>query len=393
MKCLTLAVALFVWTFSYGQIISMFTWDDAGNPTTQADIGPDATSISGSAIIDAGGTGGTTGLNAGLPKANINMVLPGSPTFDVPGIDVSFDFQREESSGDWFDRGSFLRLDGCNNLAVTYRVDDGGGGFTEISSGNVFAIPNDDTYRNYRFYYLPTSGYGALLVDGVEVWNNDGPDNRDMYWTGAGNIIIGNGLDGTGNNDTFLDNLIIGNVTSTALPIELVRFSANPVQEAVQLNWTTKSEQNNAFFTIERSKNGLGWEFVTEVEGAGDSSTKIDYETIDQRPYLGLSYYRLKQTDFNGDYSYSDIVSVFLEGPSELIVYPNPSSGGQFSINLEGLREEDVQLVDVSGRKVAYSLHASDQGTVIDVSEVPVGVYFLNVLTSGQSLSHRVLIE
>ena len=247
MKSIALLFGILLIGTANGQIISMFAWDNAANPVTTADIGPDANSASASAICDAGGAGGTNGLNCGLPKANLNMDITGSPTFDVAGIDLSFDYHREEGTADWFDRGNYLRLDGCANLAVTYRVDDGGGGFTQISSGNVYAIPNDDTYRNYRFYYLPATGYGALLVDGVEVWNNDGPDNRDMYWTGAGNITIGNGQDGTGFNDTHMDNLIIGSVTTSALPIELVKFSANPVKEAIKLSWTTKSEQSNYY--------------------------------------------------------------------------------------------------------------------------------------------------
>ena len=93
-KPITFAL-LFYFTFSFAsaQIISQFTWD-SGSPTT-ADVGPNATGISASAVVASNGVGGTSGLNAGLPKMNIQMVLPGSPTFDVAGIDVSIDYQRE----------------------------------------------------------------------------------------------------------------------------------------------------------------------------------------------------------------------------------------------------------------------------------------------------------
>ncbi|MGB1102926.1 MAG: hypothetical protein ACPG21_04800 [Crocinitomicaceae bacterium] len=196
--------------YADAQVISQFNFDS--DPVTTAAVGPDATSVSGSALSDVGGVGGTNGLNARLAKADINMIITGSPTFDVDGINVSFDYHREENAGSFFVLGSSLEIQGCNNLSVRYRVDNGGGGFTLVNSGTVYAIPNDDTYRNYRFAYTPCDGIGQLFVDGVSVWSNDGPDNRPMYWVGAGDEEICERIDGTGNNDTFFDNLIIGEV-------------------------------------------------------------------------------------------------------------------------------------------------------------------------------------
>ena len=122
----------------YGQIISQFTWDT--NPVTMADIGPDAVSVRSSATSSPNGVGGTNGLNAGLPKQDHNVNIADYPIFDVGGIDFSFDYQRDESQGAFFTRGNSLVIDGCANLSVRYRVDNGIGGFNTISSGNAFAI-------------------------------------------------------------------------------------------------------------------------------------------------------------------------------------------------------------------------------------------------------------
>ena len=158
-----LALCLFP-LMSFGQIISFFEFDTPG--VTRATIGPDAYTISSSAFSDVGGVGGTTGLNAGNPKMNLDMYVTGSPTFDINGIDLSLDFQREENVGEFWRRGNSLIFAGASNLSVSYRVEDGAGGFKTVNSGNVYAIPNDDTFRNYRFMYLPATGMGMLYVDG-----------------------------------------------------------------------------------------------------------------------------------------------------------------------------------------------------------------------------------
>lgn len=221
-----LLIAVFVSSIytSFSQIVSQFEFDS--NPVTNATIGPNASAISTSATSSAGGVGGTNGLNAGLPKMNINMVIPGSPTFDVPGIDVSFDFQRDENGGTFFERGNSLRMNGITNLSVQYRVDDGVGGYNVVNSGNIYSLPNDNTFRNYRFVYTPCDGVGMVLVDGVVIWSNDGPDNRDMYWVGAGNVEFGRGMDGTGFNRTMVDNLIIGSVDCSPLPVDFLTINA-----------------------------------------------------------------------------------------------------------------------------------------------------------------------
>ena len=365
------------------QIISQFTWEM--DPPTTADIGPNGTAISASAFVDVGGAGGTFGLNAGTPKADINMTIPGSPTFDVPGIDISFDYQREESQCDWWRRGNSVILDGSNQFSVTYRVDDGGGGFNTVTSGNVFNIPNDDTFRNYRFIYLNTSGQGFLMVNGVVVWTNDGPDNRDLYWTGAGDVTVGQGCDGTGNNDTFMDNLIVGSVTFSGLPVELAEYTATVTKESsVYLHWITKSEKNNDYFEVERSADGENWERISKIDGAGNSTYTNEYIYEDYNPYKGVSYYRLKQVDFDGEYEYSDIRSVAIYG-STTSPYPNPAEDHVW-IDLVGVKPSNVVLTDASGRSMLVNVIEENGRTYIDVSNVPSGTYFLMILTTEKEV-------
>jgi hypothetical protein len=382
MKKLTLITAFLTLTCSiHSQIISQWSWDS--NPVTNADIGPNATSVSGSATSDVGGVGGTNGLNAGTPKADISMFVPGSPTFDVEGIDVSFDYHREESQCNWVRRGNSLIIDGSNQFSVSYRVDDGGGGFNTVNSGNAFNIPNDDTYRNYRFIYLSVTGEGFLLVDGAVVWYNDGPDNRALYWTGAGDLEIGDGCDGTGNNDTFMDNLIIGAVTFSGLPIELLNFSAKPKMSTVELKWSTASETDNDFFTLERSKNGKDWVEIGTVEGAGTSNAQLDYSFEDESPLNGKSYYRLKQTDFNGDFEYSKVEHVTFEGLADNVqLFPNPTSG-ELNMVFEKVGS-GWSIMNLLGQDLSQEiviLLENPYEVKLDVSNLADGFYFIKTDT------------
>lgn len=378
----TLYLVLFACTgFSVkAQVLSQFTWNS--NPVTTAAVGPNATSVSGSAVSSPGGVGGTNGLNAGLPTADINLTIPtGGGLFDVSGIDVSIDYQRDESVGNFFTRGSSLIISGASNLSVSYRVDNGAGGFNTVTSGNVYAIPNDNTFRTYRFVYLPTTGTGSLFVNGTSVWTNDGPDNRSMYWTGSGNIVIGALLDGASQNQTFLDNLIIGAVTSSPLPIELLRFEAGIFINQVELFWETATEKNNHYFEVERSANVEQWETIGQVKGAGNSSSRKYYSFVDGSPIIGTSYYRLKQTDFDGRFSYSSIRSVSVEKykEAELKVYPNPTKS-DIHIQSNTLKKEDVLFFDVLGKEVSRDckfIFESPQGLVFDLSALEKGIYLI----------------
>jgi len=95
-----------------------------------------------------------------------------------------------------------------------------------------------------------------------------------------------------------------------ALPIELVNFSAALLNGVVLIKWQTASESENDFFSIQRSKDGFVWEEIAVVDGAGNSSALLDYMEEDRSPYLGISYYRLKQVDMNGDFTYSPVSMV-----------------------------------------------------------------------------------
>ena len=133
----------------------------------------------------------------------------------------------------------------------------------------------------------------------------------------------------------------------TTLPITLLSFDAEKKIDVVFLSWTTLSEINNDYFTIEKTKDGKNYSEVGKVKGAGNANEQLDYRLIDETPYNGLSYYRLKQTDFNGDFSYSELRAVEFNLPNlleESNVYPNPTNGEQLFFRLYSKEKGELEL-------------------------------------------------
>ncbi len=129
----------------------------------------------------------------------------------------------------------------------------------------------------------------------------------------------------------IMDNI---SIVISPLPIELLYFNAEIInKQSVLTTWETATELNNDFFTVEKSTNSLDWEIVGIIKGGGTTTQRLKYNYTDYLPYQGISYYRLKQTDFNGDFKYSSMQSIVMEIPDEISVFPNPSTIHVLNIN------------------------------------------------------------
>lgn len=135
------------------------------------------------------------------------------------------------------------------------------------------------------------------------------------------------------------------------LPVELMDFSATPVSSKVRVEWATASEQDNAYFTVERGRTPEELVRIGTVEGAGTSHAVLQYVFHDSDPLPGLSYYRLKQTDLDGTTSYSEVAPVsFLPGGG-IRVLPDGAGLG-WVVSLDTPVTGEWLLVDMLGRAV-----------------------------------------
>ncbi|MFT6971797.1 MAG: hypothetical protein ACJAXX_002372 [Roseivirga sp.] len=132
-----------------------------------------------------------------------------------------------------------------------------------------------------------------------------------------------------------------------ALPITLISFNTNVRSDNnVSIAWTTADETNNSHFTIERSHNGIDFAGITLIQGAGNNELNNEYRWVDTKPIAGNNYYRLRQTDFNGESSLSEMLRVFIEfefANSQFNVYPNPVEIGE-SLIIKYAVSEKIQL-------------------------------------------------
>ncbi|MFW5758400.1 MAG: T9SS type A sorting domain-containing protein, partial [Bacteroidota bacterium] len=141
------------------------------------------------------------------------------------------------------------------------------------------------------------------------------------------------------------------------LPVNLISFQAKIKDRVVYIDWITASEINNHFFTLEKSANGIHFSELLKVNGAGTTSSTTHYEAIDKNPLRGTTYYRLKQTDFDGSYEYSDIIAVSNNTPTDnepFRIYPNPTGSGNINIATSGEKDVDFKIFDITG-KIVYS--------------------------------------
>lgn len=172
------------------------------------------------------------------------------------------------------------------------------------------------------------------------------------------------------------------------LPIELVSFTGKDEDGMNVLEWTTSSEITNDYFTVEKSTNGIQFYEYKRIPGAGNSNTLLNYSITDEEPSEGITYYRLKQTDFNGDFKYSDMISV-KSGPqdNELNIYPNPVNDFlKIHSNLKNVVE--IILTDHVGKTIKK---INMQNSAVDVSDLQPGLYFLIIKLPEKSFVKQII--
>ena len=162
---------------------------------------------------------------------------------------------------------------------------------------------------------------------------------------------------------------------ASLLPIELTAFSAEKVEKSVHLHWQTASETNNRGFEVQRSDDGARWQEIGFVNGNGTTTETQHYILIDKEPLGGTNYYRLRQIDFDGTASLSNIVAVKgSDKHSELKLNPNPASDVVEIKGVDLTSEPLLKIMDATGRPLREQRLSS---STLDVSALPPGMYYL----------------
>ncbi len=187
-----------------------------------------------------------------------------------------------------------------------------------------------------------------------------------------------------------------GYPAAAALPIELLSFRARPVRSEVKINWVTATETNTDYFTVERSADGVMYEAVASVPGAGNSSINTYYNIYDSNPLAGLSFYRLRETDLDGTNVYFQPVSVHFDNISgEFEMTASHSSNDQIVVTILSSSQDDFVLdfYDSIGKLLYHhsgKLERGYQDFTIPLSNKAVGICMITARTPYNFISKRV---
>ncbi len=243
-----------------------------------------------------------------------------------------------------------------------------------------------------------TGGVVDMTALRVAHWNSATPIWEDFGGSIVGGSTVADGSIMVSNVSNFSPFTISTTDAINPLPVEMLSFNAKVNNNIVDVNWETSSEINNDYFTIERSIDGVNFEEVATISGAGNSNEIKDYYYPDLSPFSGTSYYRIKQTDFDATFKYSEIKSVNFETETDnlgIIMYPNPVENTN-SVNIDFSNNiEDVvfKILDMYGRavNVEYSINANN--VVLKTQELSKGIYFINLLIDGTKISRKLIVK
>lgn len=247
----------------------------------------------------------------------------------------------------------------------------------------------------------------TCLIDGDLLVHGNGSMDVEGYLQVTGDVTTsGNGsVCGTGITEVW------GNISGSGwcmglsvLPVELLSFNGSlDENQQIVLKWATATENNNSHFLLEKSSDGLDFQFVTEVQGAGNSSEETRYAFTDTEPLTGTSYYRLTQVDLDGQTEVFDILAVQVEdnsaGICELNVVPNPCVPSCTAVLTDCgdqmIRAEIMdaggnyiqQLVPVKTGKDAYSFHLNEDNLLAP------GMYIISAATQRQRTAQKIVVK
>lgn len=398
-QILSLLITFPIILSAQSNLISHFTWDN--NSTTQADVGPNATSISASSYSDINGVNNTNGLNAGNnPKKDINLVLPGHH-FDVDGIEMEIDFQRDESTGYFYSRGNSIKFGiSSGKLRIQYRLSDGTGGYIQHVHTNLFSVPFDDTYRTYKFSYNNFTGEATVSVNSVVIWSKT-ESGEPLFWSGAGDMIIGSGLDGTGYNKTFLDNSKISEIVDVVLPIQFQIISIENENNLPKVGWETLYEKENSHFLVEKSNDGIEFENIGIVDGSGNSNSSIEYSFLDEEYNNGEKvYYRINQVDKEGKNTFSKTLTYVTDINANQLsnVYPTllNQPNQELTLEFQSINELPINLsiYSINGKLLSVKTIGLNKGNNLILLDSKIenrGNYILIAENNGNVFSSKLV--
>jgi hypothetical protein len=231
------------------------------------------------------------------------------------------------------------------------------------------------------------------------LWSNGETDSL-IYATGPGlysvNTFYANGCNS-------ITSILLSQ--PDPLPIDLLNFAATLIEKEILIYWSTATEINNSYFSLEHSADGLNWNELAVIDGAGNSNSTKQYSFLDQNPFPSWNYYRLMQVDFDGHFTYSSSISKEWKKigapPASIKIYPNPSFKRELQIELDNYvigAKIELTIVNNLG-KIVYTTNFRPETSPLTTTKLelnlenslPGGIYFLVYRCGMEELMKKLI--
>lgn len=239
---------------------------------------------------------------------------------------------------------------------------------------------------------MTLGGDADITIDGTLNISGDLTAGNNSSLSGSGTVTVG-GACFEGNTNFC---------SQGPLPVELLYFNADQGSGGVRIEWSTASELNNDYFTLERSKDGIRFDLISTIQGNGTVNSTNNYQYTDTNPPLGLVYYRLSQTDYDGTSEQFPLISVLFNPDDKgLSVYPNPVSGSIMTLQTAGKLQNEIitlRILDLQGKLMNEQTIVADRfGNVdlqINLKELQKkNTYIFNLVSASESEVVKVITE
>ena len=275
--------------------------------------------------------------------------------------------------------------------------------FWRLQMENGVTVPTGDLTFSYKGAENSIAGINCPTdVIAAQYWNNS-----IVNWN-APALTPGSGCTTSGIGTAQANGVSVFTTTSSQpfvlvkkigiLPIELLSFTTKCDNRKVIIKWATATEQNNDYFTVERSPDALNYLPVGMVKGVGNSSSVQNYFFTDSDPLSGTSYYRLKQTDFDGTtktFSAASLSSC-ASGAMNVVIGQNPTIDGDIWVSISGAENKNVRVsvTDILGQNIYTRNLTGVTGSYLlnEHLQLAAGIYIVNASTSDESFSKKIVV-
>lgn len=237
---------------------------------------------------------------------------------------------------------------------------------------------------------------GDVIVGGDFIAGTDAMVNIDGTLDVTGNIDTGAGSELTGTG-TVNSGGCTGDpdfCSGAPLPIKLAYFNGRVKNSSIELNWKTTSEENFDYFSIQKSINATDFKEIGKVNGLGSGSQSIDYSYEDEKPFIGINYYRLKAVDLDGTFEFFNVLGIDFDlDRLPVSIYPNPAVNRRFIIeNYDQHQSLYIDLLNIQGHSIFKSKLGFGKNEFAPTGDLNPGMYILRINYKGQIHTRKLII-